>query len=146
MKKKFLFVVMLVVVITSALLLAGCNSEKMTLGLMMNGKDGTEVYVEVNIDDYEGKMLADLFLGEDSLGAKLEKGEYGYYFTGLQGIALEGNQFINTYTSAEEYKDTSEYAAEPIIKDGITYYQANKGLSYLPVSKGIRYLFVLESF
>lgn len=146
MKKKLLIVAMLLVVIMTAVLLAGCNSDKMQLGFLMNGRDGTEVFIEVNIDEYEGKMLADLFLGEDSLGAKLKEGQYGFYFEGLQGVDVEGNNFINTYTSSEEYRDTSEYAAEPIIKDGITYYQANKGLSYLPVEKGIKYLFVLESY
>lgn len=146
MKKKLLIVAMLVVVIMTAVLLAGCNKSKMTLGFLMNGKDGMEVFVEVDIDKYEGKMLSDLFLGEDSLGAKLKEGQYGFYFEGLQGIDVVGNTFINTYTSSEEYKDTSEFAAEPITIDGVTYYQANKGISYLPVEKDIRYLFVFESY
>jgi len=50
------------------------------------------------------------------------------------------------FTSDESKKNTYEGAKEPIIKNGITYYESGVGISGLPVSKDIHYLFVLLEF
>ena len=102
--------------------------------------------VKVNIKDYDGKMLSDLLKAEESLGAVLTDSEYGPYINEIKNLKPQGNQYVAVFTSDESKKNTYEGAKEPIIKNGITYYESGVGISGLPVSKDIHYLFVLLEF
>ncbi len=139
MKKKLLIVAMLVVVIMTAVLLAGCSGDKMQLGFMESA-EGTAEYLKVNIKDYEGKTLADLLKGEESLGAKFN--EYGL-LSEVNGLVPTDTQYICIFTTDESKKSVYEGAPAPIEKDGVTYYESGFGVNDLVVSKEIKYLFII---
>ena len=109
----------------------------------MESANGTPEYVKVNIKDYEGKTLADLLKGEESLGAKLEDSSYGSVLTEIKGIKQDttNKMYIMIYTNLQEFKnewsDTKEI-------DGVTFHTASVGISQLPVNKDAKYIFVLE--
>ena len=145
MKKKLLIVAMLIVVIMTAVLLVGCDTNKMNIGFMASADSEIEM-VKVNIKDYDGKMLSDLLKAEESLGAVLTDSEYGPYINEIKNLKPQGNQYVAVFTSDESKKNTYEGGKEPIIKNGITYYESGVGISGLPVSKDIHYLFVLLEF
>ena len=142
MKKKLLVVAMLIVVIMTAILLAGCSTDKMQLGFMANA-DGTPEYVNVKIKDYEGKMLSDLLKDETSLGAKLEDTGYGPFLTEIKGIKQDvaNNMYITVYTNLQEFKN--EWSVEKEI-NGEKFHSASVGISQLPINKDAIYIFVLE--
>ncbi len=142
MKKKLLIVAMLVVVIMTTVLLAGCSGDKMQLGFMESA-EGTAEYLKVNIKDYEGKTLADLLKGEESLGAKLEDSSYGSVLTEIKGIKQDktNKMYIMIYTNLQEFKD--EWSSTKEI-GGVTFHTASVGISQLPVNKDAKYIFVLE--
>ncbi len=142
MKKKLLIVAMLVVVIMTTVLLAGCSGDKMQLGFMESA-NGTPEYVKVNIKDYEGKTLADLLKGEESLGAKLEDSSYGSVLTEIKGIKQDttNKMYIMIYTNLQEFKDKWSGTKEI---DGVTFHTASVGISQLPINKDAKYIFVLE--
>lgn len=147
MKKKIIFAVVMVTVIMTAVLLSGCSTQKMSLAFMQS-VDGEAEYVNVNIKDYDGKMLSDLLAGEKSLGAKLSFSEYGAQVLEINGIKqneAEG-RWIMIFVNLEELKDTTEYALPPIEKDGVTYYQSKDSADKLPVKKDAKYLFALITF
>ena len=139
MKKKLLVVVMLIVVILMAVLLAGCDTNKMTLGFMASADSDIE-YVKVNIKDYEGKTLYDLLKAEESLEAQFN--DYGV--TEIKGLKSDDSHFISVYTTneADQMPADEYFTPEPMEVDGVTYYVAN-GIKTLPISKYIKYLFVL---
>lgn len=142
MKKKLLIVAMLIVVIMTAVLLAGCNSEKITLGFMASENSDAE-YVKINIKDYEGKMLPDLLKAEKSLETKFN--DYG--IVEIKGLKSDDSHFISVYTTNEKDKMPADeyFTPEPIELDGVTYYIAN-GINTLKISKDIKYLFVLVEY
>lgn len=146
MKKKLLVVAMFIVVIMTTCLLAGCNTPKMTLGFMASA-DGTPSYVDVNIKDYDGKMLVDLLKGEKSLGAIIQDGD-SPFLAEINGLKYDeqNHTFISIYTNLEEFKATDKWAADPIEKDGVTYFSANVGINQLPISSEAKYLFVQMSW
>lgn len=141
MKKKLLVVAMLLVVIMTACLLAGCNTQKMTLGFMTSADSDAE-YVEINIKDYEGKMLVDLLKGEPSLGAKINDG----MVSEIKNIKSGNEKYIFVFTTDESKKNTWEGANSPIVKDGVTYYEAVVGINDLPVTEDVKYMFVLIGY
>lgn len=142
MKKKLLIVAMLVVVIMTTVLLAGCSGDKMQLGFMESA-EGTPEYVKVNIKDYEGKTLADLLKGEESLGAKLEDSAYGPFVTEIKGMKQDtaNNIYFMIYTNLQEFKD--EWSVTKEI-NGETFHTVSVGISQLPINKDAKYIFVLE--
>lgn len=139
MKKKLLVVAMFIVVIMTTCLLAGCNTPKMTLGFMTSA-DGTPSYVDVNIKDYDGKMLVDLLKADLSLEVEFDEYEM---VAKIKGLKPEPNQYICIFTSDESKKNSWEGAEKPIEKDGITYYQSGFGVKDLPVNENVKYMFVI---
>ena len=139
MKKKLL-VAILIVVIMTAVLLAGCSTDKMQLGFMAS-VDGTPEYVNVNIKDYEGKMLSDLLKAEESLGAKIE----GTMLNEIKGLKNDfaNNEFISIYSNLKEFDGGY---SDPIVLDGVTYYTTNVGINELPINKDAKYLFVVMKY
>lgn len=142
MKKRILIVAMLCLTIVCSALLAGCGADKITIGFM-NGVDDTAEYVEINFAKYEGKKLVDVLKGEKSLGAVIEKGEFGSQLLEIKGLKQEpeNNKWFSVYTSLETDKMLGDETIT-IEKGGVTYYLGN-GIDFLSVGKDIKILIVL---
>lgn len=142
MKKKMVFAVVAVMVMVTSVILSGCSAPKMQLGFM-NGADSDAQYEQVEIGNYEGKTMLDLLRGEKQLNAVIEdSGEY-VWLQSIGNLVPKEQEYVALYLSLEEYKDTTEWAAAPITKDGVTYYSTNVGIAELPVREDAKYMFVL---
>lgn len=165
MKKKLLAVLCLLVVITTIGILVGCdngneqpnNSEppaqmQVEMELFFKEKvDAVATTKKIDIAKYQqdkNAKLYDVLKGEKNLQAHIDESTPNMPFiTQINGlIPASTNQYISIFTNLQEFKDTSEWAPEPIVIGKTTFFSANKGIADLPIGKDAKYLFVIMSF